>query len=217
MKKIILTVILITMFAVSVFGQSGTIREITGDVELKHAGASEFVAASAGASVNQNTIISTGFRSTAVIAIGSATITVRPLTRLSLAEIQSAENSEDINVNLQAGRVRVEVRPPAGTRSNLTVQSTSASASVRGTVFDMDTHSVEGTEGKVIASGTAGPGGIITGVNTISINMDGTVSNPADSAVQSAQIPPPEGTPPPEMVSQPADVTTGDLSIIAIY
>jgi len=194
MKKIIFTAVFITLAVCGAFCQNGVIRELTGEVELKRSGSSAFVPASAGDAVSSNTVVSTGFRSTAIIAIGSSVITVRPLTRLTLAEIQSAENTENINVNLQAGRVRVEVKPPAGTKTNLNVQSPSVTASVRGTTFEMDTHNLMGIEGKVLLSGASGAGVMVTGGNSSSSNIDGTVSNPAVNAEQSVQVQPPVGT-----------------------
>jgi len=190
MRKIIFTAFFITLIAMESFCQNGVIRELTGEVELKKAGTTAFVSASAGDAVSSNTIISTGFKSTAIIAIGSSVITVRPLTRLTLAEIQSVENSEKINVKLQAGRVKVEVKPPAGTKTNLNVQSPSATASVRGTIFEMDAKNLNGIEGKVILSGTSGAGVMVTGRNSSTVNIDGTVSNPADNAAQSVQLQP---------------------------
>jgi len=193
MKKIIFTAIFAAL-AAGAFCQNGIIREITGEVELKKPGASSFVPASAGDAVSSNTVVSTGFKSAAVIAIGSSVITVRPLTRLSLAEIQAAENAESANVKLQTGRVRVEVKPPAGTKTNLNVQSPSATASVRGTAFEMDTQNLIGIEGKVILSGTHGAGVMVTGGNASSANIDGTVSNPAVNAEQSVQLQLPAGS-----------------------
>jgi hypothetical protein len=192
MKRIIFAAFLITL-AAGAFCQSGVIRELTGEVELKKAGSSAFVQASAGDAVAANTIVSTGFRSTAVIAVGSSVITVRPLTRLSLAEIQSAENTENVDVKLQAGRVRVEVKPPAGTKTNLNVQSPSATASVRGTTFEMDTKNFNGIEGKVLLTGNSGAAVLVTGGNSSSSNVDGTVSNPAVNAEQSVQVQQPVG------------------------
>jgi len=194
MKKIIFTTIFITLVVYGAFCQNGVIRELTGEVELKRSGSSAFVPASAGDAVSSNTVVSTGFRSTAIIAIGSSVISVRPLTRLTLAEIQSAENTEKVNVNLQSGRVRVEVKPPAGTKTNLNVQSPSVTASVRGTTFEMDTRNLNGIEGKVLLSGASGAGVMVTGGNSSSSNIDGTVSNPAVNAEQSVQVQPPVGT-----------------------
>jgi hypothetical protein len=194
MRKIIFTVVFVTLAAAGAFCQNGVIRELTGEVELKRSGSTAFVTASAGDAVSSNTVVSTGFRSTAIIAIGSSVITVRPLTRLTLAEIQSTENTENVNVSLQAGRVRVEVKPPAGTKTNLNVQSPSATASVRGTTFEMDTKNLIGIEGKILLSGASGTGVLVTGGNSSSSNVDGTVSNPAVNAEQSVQIQQPVGS-----------------------
>jgi hypothetical protein len=214
MKKVIFTVIFVTLAAVGAFCQNGIIRELTGDVELKHSGQSAFVSASAGDVISSNTVVSTGFRSTAIIAIGSSVITVRPLTRLTLAEIQSSENTENVNVNLQTGRVRVEVKPPAGTKTNLNVQTPSATASVRGTTFEMDTQNLNGIEGKILLSGTYGAGVLVTGGNSSSTNADGTVTNPAVNAEQSVQLPQPAGS---STDSRKAQTAKGELSVSVEY
>jgi len=214
MKKIIFTAIFITLVVYGAFCQNGVIRELTGEVELKRSGSSAFVPASAGDAVSSNTVVSTGFRSTAIIAIGSSVISVRPLTRLTLAEIQSSENAEKVNVNLQSGRVRVEVKPPAGTKTNLNVQSPTATASVRGTTFEMDTHNLMGIEGKVMLSGVSGAGVMVTGGNSSSANIDGTVSNPAVNAEQSVQVQPPVGT---ENESIKTKAGKSELTVNVVY
>ncbi|MCL2443491.1 MAG: FecR family protein [Treponema sp.] len=193
MKRILITVLMTAVTASFVFSQSGVIREFTGDVELKHAGSSVFVRASVGANVAHNTIISTGFRSTAIISIGNSVISVRPLTRLTLAEIQNVENTESVNINLQAGRVRVEVNPPAGTRTNLTVQSPSVTASVRGTVFEMNTDRITVNEGRVFVTGTGGIAVIVDGGYSTHSNINGVPADPAEVAVSSLLPPLPIG------------------------
>jgi len=217
MKKIIIAVLLITTITAAVFCQNGIIRELTGNVEIKRARAPDFVPASVGDLISPDTIVSTGFRSTAIIEIGSSVITVRPLTRLSLADIQTTETTEDVNINLQTGRIRVEVKPPAGTRANMTVQSPAVTASVRGTEYEFDTYNLTGKSGKVMLNGTAGPAVIIFGENSSFPNADGTISNPAVLAAQSTQTPPPAGTPAGGNVSQSADISDPELGIISNY
>jgi len=204
MKKIIMMVLFFAL-AVSVFAQNGVIREITGEVEIKHSGASSFIPAAAGAVVNLNTIISTGFRSTAVVVIGNSTLTVRPLTRLSLAEIQSTSNSESVNVNLQAGRVRVDVNPPSGTKANFTVQSPSATASVRGTSFEFDMVNVSVEKGKVAFSGKTGPAAMVGSGNTTFVSAEGTAVNPVE--VKTASLTPTAPAGIPESKAAPAVIT----------
>ncbi|MCL2721273.1 MAG: FecR family protein [Treponema sp.] len=211
MKRFFIAIILITMVTFGIFCQNGTIRELTGDVELKQAGSSSFTAARAGDIITPNTIVSTGFRSTAVIAVGNSLITVRPLTRLSFSEIQTSQNEENVNVNLQSGRVRVEVNPPAGTRANLNVQSPSATASVRGTVFDMDTDNMFAVEGKVIYNGSSGPGAIVTGGNSSSAGINGSPANPASLAALSVLPNSPVGTPSPEVLTTTPETSTGNV------
>jgi len=138
MKKVALVLVMLSL-TLGVFAQNGVIRQLSGTVELKHPGSADFVVAEVGDEVMQDTIVSTGFRSNALIAVGeSSLITVRPLTRLTLTEISAVAGAETLNANLQSGRVRVDVNPPAGTRASMNVSSPSATASVRGTTLFFD-------------------------------------------------------------------------------
>jgi hypothetical protein len=137
--------------------QQAVIKEFYGTVELKAAGSAVWVkAADWGSPLERNTAISTGFKSTAILKIGNSTLTVRPLTKLTLEEIIQNQGNEQINLNLQTGRVRAQVIPPAGGRTSLTVKGPIATASVRGTVFDFDTLNLDVEEGAVIFSGENG-------------------------------------------------------------
>jgi len=155
MKKAILAVLFAGVIQI-VFAQNGVIKELTGTVEIKHAGAANYAAAAAGTQVKADTVISTGFKSTALVEVGSAIITVRPLTRLTLNEISAQAGTENINLSLQTGRVRVDVNPPAGSKATLQVSSPSATASVRGTSFYFDTMNVSVREGIVDFKGKIG-------------------------------------------------------------
>jgi len=181
MKKMLFVFVLLSAIVFAGFAQSGVISEISGEVELKPSGAAAFTAAKNGDTIARDTIVSTGFRSTAVLTIGSSTITVRPLTRLSLAEIQSASGTENLNVSLQTGRVRVDVSPPAGTRANMTIQSPGATASVRGTSFEFDTVNLSVLEGKVMFGSTSsGLTTMVQGGESSFVGADGQPANPAE-------------------------------------
>ena len=161
MKKSVLAVLIVMVLTTGIFAQSpnqgfGVISELTGTVELKAAAAADYVPARTGARVEQDTIISTGFKSTALVTVGSTTITVRPLTRLTLTEISAAQGTETINVNLQAGRVRVDLSPPAGTKASMSVTAPMAVASVRGTTFEFDTRNINVHQGRVGFRGNTG-------------------------------------------------------------
>jgi hypothetical protein len=163
---------------VSVFAQSGIIKEMTGQVELKAPGSSSFITAKTGDSLTENTVISTGFNSVALIEVGSAVLTVRPLTRLTLTEIQASSETEIINVNLHAGRVRVDLNPPAGNKASLSINSHVATCSVRGTSFEFDTRNLQVSEGNVIFKGTIGQGAPVSAGSNVSIGQNGSAVNP---------------------------------------
>jgi len=218
MKKIFVVLILLSAITFAVSAQSGVISEVNGEVELKPAGAAAFTAASDGDTVARDTIVSTGFRSTAVITIGSSTITVRPLTRLSLAEIQSSSNSESLNVNLQTGRVRVDVSPPAGTRANMTIQSPGATASVRGTSFEFDTVNLNVLEGKVMfGSTTSGLTTMVQGGESSFVVSDGQPANPAEVTTAALLPSAPVGSESSGGAQTPPLAATGDADIALKY
>jgi hypothetical protein len=165
--------ILLTLSAGFLFVQApeAFIREMTGTVELKtNASAdwvsakarlrqygrrlltnasADWVSAKAGDRIGKNTIVSTSFKSTAILSAGNSTIVVRPLTRLSLAELMSQNETETVNVNLNTGRIRVDVNPPAGSKANFLVQTPMSTASIRGTAFDMNTGNIRVRKGSV--------------------------------------------------------------------
>ncbi|MCL2069799.1 MAG: FecR family protein [Treponema sp.] len=175
MKKTIF-VLFLMLTALYAFAQNGVVRELSGEVEVKHSGSANFTPARVGEELRADSVISTGFRSSAAVQVGSAFIAVRPLTRLSLSELSSTAGQETINVNLQAGRVRVDVNPPAGVRSSMQVTSPSATASVRGTSFDFDTKNMDAHTGLVQLRGTKGPGALARGGFSAGVDRSGRAS-----------------------------------------
>jgi hypothetical protein len=167
---------------------------MAGTVELKPSGAAAFVAAKIGDQVAANTIISTGFKSMAIITVGSTTITVQPITRMSLSEIIQAQETEKLDIQLQTGRVRVEVRPPVGTRANASVRTPSATASVRGTIFEMDTFGLTVTEGTVAYKGNDGAVVLVQSVGASRIDpVTGRAVDPVETGAAALTPPLPAG------------------------
>jgi hypothetical protein len=132
------------------------IREYAGTVEVKAPGAASWTAAQTGQRITRNTMISTGFRSTALIVLENSTLIVRPLTRLSIEEILNIQGNETVRIGLQTGRIRADVKPPVGGRTDFTVRSPTATASVRGTSFDFDGVNLRVDEGLVHVTGGDG-------------------------------------------------------------
>ena len=158
-KILVITVIISILMIHNVYAQTGSrtaqIRELSGTVEIRKAGSETWQPASRGQNISSDTTISTGFKSSALIAMGDSLLTVRPLTRLTLTELSMIQDTESIQLNLQTGRVRADVKAPAGAKAQFTVQSPSATASVRGTVFEFDTLNLWVSEGTVEFSGAS--------------------------------------------------------------
>ena len=196
MKQTIIAMLLL-LGAVFLFAQSAeaTIQEMNGTVELKLPGKADWVPAKAGDRLEKSTIISTGFKSTAILAVGNSTMAVRPLTRLSLeALLLDRDNVETINVGLRTGRIQVNVNPPAGGRTNYTVQTPMATASVRGTEFFMDTQNIHVFEGIVQYKPTgmqafARPVSVNAGQDTWIDSETGNAVNPVIAAETNRALP----------------------------
>ncbi|MDR3020663.1 MAG: FecR family protein [Treponema sp.] len=203
-KNYLVSLFLVVCFGTlsqSVFAQNefaneplfAVIQELSGTVEIKSPNTNAFTAAQIGDKLNQDTLISTGFRSYAIIAIGNTSITVRPISRLTLLELHSAENIETMNVNLQAGRVRVDVKPPAGRRASFSVQSNMAVASVRGTSFEFDTRNLYVSDGTVNFAGNRGQQVPVRAGSENRITADGSAANPIEEKLAGLLPPSPPG------------------------
>jgi hypothetical protein len=170
--------------------QDAYIRECRGTVELKAPGSAVWITARGGEQIGEDTIVSTGFKSTAVIALGNSTLTVRPLTRLSLEEIRSAQGDETIRLNLHTGRVRADVAPPTGGKTDFAVRSPIATASVRGTAFDFDGMNLSVRQGRVFVSGRDGTG-VFVGTGHDSVSNPKTGRTSAQGEMVKAGLTPP--------------------------
>lgn len=162
------------------------IKEVTGKVEIRDSPAAAWAPALEGTALTKDTVISTGFKSVAVVSLGNSTLTVRPLTRLTLEEIARAEGSEQVQLYLLAGRVRAEVTPPAGGRTDFSVRSPSATASVRGTSFSFDSVNLNVIGGLVRFSGSIGNPVYVGAGEGSFVGEGGRPANPSDVAAANA-------------------------------
>jgi hypothetical protein len=192
MKKALIALVITAVWAQSVQAQNhrALIRELRGTVETKAPDSSEWQAAAVGQELEQETLVSTGFKSEAVLELGNSTLRVRSLTRLTLAEIVAAEDADRIDIQLRAGRIRVNVKPPVGGTVEFTVQSPSATASVRGTGFDFDTVNLRVDEGTVAFSGADNTAVYVAAGQSVSPDpATGRAAAPVETTA--AQLPPP--------------------------
>jgi hypothetical protein len=169
--------------------QEAVIREITGNVEVKAPGQENWTAATAGQSLPQAALISTGFKSSAILEIGNSTLTVRPLTRLSLEEILENQGNEEVRLYLRTGRIRAEVSPPTGGTVDFRIRSPTITASVRGTAFEFNGVRLNVDEGLVHVTGGDASGAYVGAGHTVQANSQtGKVATVAET-MQEALVP----------------------------
>ena len=161
-----------------------TIKEFTGKVEVMAPGG-VWKPATKGMALAKNTAISTGFKSVAVLTLGSSVLTVKPLTKLSLEDIVRQQGSEQVKLYLSAGRVKAAVAAPAGGSTDFSVKSPSATASVRGTGFDFDGINLGVTEGVVVFVGTNGQVVKVPAGSLSSVGFGGGSILPLQEAIDS--------------------------------
>jgi hypothetical protein len=117
--------------------QDAVFSVVNGKVEYQAQGA-QWKPARVGDHVTKGTVISTGFKSNAVIKVGPTSISLKPVTRLTLEELIKTEGGTQTSLYLLAGRVNADVPPQAGETTEFKVTSPTATASVRGTKFEFD-------------------------------------------------------------------------------
>jgi hypothetical protein len=198
MKNLFATMMMAMLLTGALHGQSprAYIRDIRGIVEIKIPGSSVWQAAAPGQELESETLVSTGFKSAALIAIGDSTIQAQPLTRLSLGELQATAGTERIDIHLRAGRIRAEVEAPESGRVEFTVRSARATASVRGTAFEFDTINLRVAEGTVSFSGADGiVVYVASGQSSSPDPVSGRTTEPMETAAALAS-PPPAGDAP---------------------
>jgi hypothetical protein len=172
--------------AAGLFGQTGEtalVRELIGTVEMRAPGGTEWEPVRSGQRLPVDTVISTGFRSTVNLVLGDSVLTVRPLTRIAIAGISRRREGDRVDLNLRAGRIRADVKPPPGGTLDFSVRSPIATASVRGTVFELDTLNLFVSEGTVEFTGTSGAAVLVdSGGSSFVDGAAGRPVSPAETA-----------------------------------
>lgn len=149
-------VLLFVVASTVAFGQvEATVQSVRGQVAIRAAGGS-WEPARVGMAIQQNTTVSTGFGSSAVLNLGRSVVEVGQLTRLTLEQLVEREGTVSTDVFVPVGRVRANVRTAEGRSADFEVRTPLSTAAVRGTEFVYDGWSLEVTEGVVAFANTLG-------------------------------------------------------------
>lgn len=80
-------------------------------------------------------VISTGFKSNAVVSVKGTNFTLGPLTRITIENMVAMENKDSIQIYIDSGSLKANVSSSDGRKVGFKVRSAVATASVRGTEF----------------------------------------------------------------------------------
>ena len=146
-----------------------------------------------GSKLTAGTLVSTGFKSQAVLAIGKSTVTVQPLSRLTIEQLTERADSDVSKIYLDAGSIKADIKAAENKRVGFTVKSPVATASVRGTSGTIDSFGVlESTSGVwMVAPASENDGTVVQGVavakgSIITVGSDGRVTPPQQANAQAA-------------------------------
>ncbi len=146
--KTLLIAAIFSICGAGVFAADATVTFVSGKVEVQRGG--KWVALQKGDTVSKSETISTGFQSEAKIKIMESVMYLGPVTRITLEELSSTEQKDNVNVYLKTGTARSQVKHIDNKRVNYQVHTAVAVASCRGTGFIIDdSNTVEVTENTV--------------------------------------------------------------------
>jgi hypothetical protein len=148
-KRMFPGVVLVFFAAAPICADSATVVSMHGKVEVNRNGA--WVALSENDPVSQGEVISTGFKSEAVLKYQGATMQLGPLTRITLETLAQNEKKDSVSLYLNTGAVKSSVKKTENKRVSYTVHNPVAVASVRGTDFSfISTGDISCTGGAVV-------------------------------------------------------------------
>jgi hypothetical protein len=148
-KKIVTLCLILILTAGYAFTAVITVKEVIAKVEVRRPGETAWQKAEVGMELPLESSISTGFRSMAVLDLGTSEIQVMQLTRMSVEELMEQQDSVSTSLLLDAGKIRADVKTSVTRTHDFTVTSPVATASVRGTSFVFDGFSVQVLAGTV--------------------------------------------------------------------
>ncbi len=141
MKKIrCLLIALFICAGAGLYAADATVTFVSGKVEVQRG--EKWVALEKGDALSKSDTISTGFQSEAKIKLMDSVLYLGPVTRITLEELATKGNTDNVNVYLKTGAARSQVKHVDNKRVNYQVHTAVAVASCRGTDWIIDSNNV---------------------------------------------------------------------------
>lgn len=138
MKKIF-SFILSAFICANLFAIEAKVVSVSGKVQVQKGTA--WVDVRPGDVLKKGDLVQTGFKSEAVVAITSANqnskLTIGQLSRITIEQLAENSTGDKTSVYVATGSAKSEIKKTEDRRANYTVRGPVATASVRGTEFDV--------------------------------------------------------------------------------
>ena len=191
MRRTIISIFLMLVGAATLFANTGKAEVVsfTGKAEYQTAQGWEPLAV--GTVLDQGTVISTGFKSSVVLAIGESRYTVAALSRITIDKLTENDSNYDTEMSLSTGKLKMDVKSRPGKSTAFTVRSPTATASVRGTSGILDVtgnlQSLTGTWSMAANTPNSKPI-LVSGTQSAKITEPQKIETPQQTAQSNATI-----------------------------
>lgn len=140
LKKTIIAAVLAVATIFSASALEATVLSVKGKVEVQK-GAS-WIPVKAGDVIQKGAVISTGFKSEAVLKVKESKFTLASLTRITVEQLAETSAKDETQLYLDSGKVGFDVAKSENKKVGFKVRSPVATASVRGTAGEISSGGV---------------------------------------------------------------------------
>ena len=185
-KSLLLAAVFVIIGA-KAFAVDATVTFVSGKVEVQRAG--KWVSLQKGDTVSKSETISTGFQSEAKIKIMDSVMYLGPVTRVTLEELSTTNQTDNVNIYLKTGTARSQVKHVDNKHVNYQVHTAVAVASCRGTEWIIDdSNTVDCNEGIVTVGAYSEAGSDGNTNNGVLVQANQTVQVSETNAAVSAPV-----------------------------
>ena len=153
----------------------------------------EWIAVNAGDIIQKGAVISTGFKSEAVLRIKDSTVTLAPLTRITVEQLAETPTKDETQMYLDSGNVSFNVKKSENKRVGFKVRTPAATASVRGTAGTVTAGgAISATEGLIAVGPAETSSPAVAGEPTSNVPAEGestTFTSTTDVGGSVAEVP----------------------------
>lgn len=133
LKKICISIITLFLFAGVISAEAAEVISVKGKVEVSRN--DQWITLNVGDQITESETISTGFQSEVKIKYKDSILQLGALSRITLSKLATSTTKDVVDIYLNTGAVRSKVNHTATKKVSYTVNSSVATASVRGTDF----------------------------------------------------------------------------------